>query len=1146
MPDARRDITGESPPDAFLDRCVGGYRLVERVGEGGMGAVYRAVPTEAPHGLAVAVKLIKRGMDTAQVLRRFDTERHILAALDHPNIARLLDTGTTADGLPYVVMEYVPGLRVVDYCDQRRLPVAARLELFRKICAAVEAAHGKQVIHRDIKPSNILVGPDGEPKLLDFGIAKVLDRGPLELPAQPSQTQAPVMTPQYASPEQARGEPVTPASDIYSLGVLLYELLTGHRPYRVHPRSAHDVIRAISEQTPERPSTAVLRSGTASELTPETVAAVRCEQPEDLCRTLAGGLDAVVLKTLRKHPARRYPSAAALSEDIGRYLEGRPVKAPRPGPLYGHPLARRWLLATVLVALLAAGASLAWRASAGIAVRPSVAVLGFENLSGRPDAAWLSTAFAEVLSADMAAGGRLRAIPGERVEQAKQELGLSDAQSLAPAGLARLHGSLDADFVVMGSYFATGDGGGTEVRLDLRLRDLRAGKEVASSGGTIPVSRLRETLSRTALPLRRRLGAGEVPAADQALLAASLPDAPEAARYYCEGLEGLRRFDTLGARERFRRTVAAAPRHALSHAALAGASAVLGYDPEARSEAKQALDLAAGLSRADRLRIEGRYYQGVRDWDRAVATFRALQQSFPDDPEYGLWLADVQSQAGQGRRALETLAALRTLPGAGLGPRIDLAEAEAAFRASDLARARDAAARAAASGRARGLRILAARAHLVESRVFIEMGDPQHALAASAEARTVYEAAGIRQGVAWAVNDAAAALTQLGEVARARASYEQALDICRATGDQTCIGTDLDSIGVLLRREGDLRGALRMHEQALAVRREVGDLSGVATALYNIGNVRDGLGDLHGARQAETESLDIRRSLLQKRAGALTMSRLADVRRRQGELLEALAMSRDAVSELRSIGDRGGAAMGLFNLSLVLFDRGDLAGSRAAGEEALAVRRSQRDKNNTAQALWGLADVALAEDRLDDARRLLEESMALRQDLGERIGLAQTKTSLAALSLEQGDPDAAERLGREAAAEFARAGAGAGQAEAETTVARALSARRVPQQGRHYLDSARSLLRGSTDCKLLVAADLAGAELELAVGRVPVSARLAERALSAAGRCGFPGLELEARLALARAGRAPLAALAADAAQAGYKRIARKAGASRE
>ena len=163
IPEARREITGEAPADAFLDKCVGGYHLVERVGEGGMGAVYRAVPEDAPGGAAVAVKLIKRGMDTESVLRRFDNERHILAALDHPNIARLLDTGTTADGLPYVVMEYIPGPRVVDYCDQRKMPVAARLELFRKICAAVECAHQKQVIHRDIKPSNVLVGPGGEP-----------------------------------------------------------------------------------------------------------------------------------------------------------------------------------------------------------------------------------------------------------------------------------------------------------------------------------------------------------------------------------------------------------------------------------------------------------------------------------------------------------------------------------------------------------------------------------------------------------------------------------------------------------------------------------------------------------------------------------------------------------------------------------------------------------------------------------------------------------------------------------------------------------------------------------------------------------------------------------------------------------------------
>jgi len=212
-----------------------------------MGAVYLAVRADDQFRQRAAIKLVKRGMDTDFVLRRFRNERQILAALNHPNIARLLDGGATEDGLPYFVMEYIEGLPIHRYCDTRRLTIAERLSLFRLVCAAAHYAHENQVIHRDIKPGNILVTEDGTPKLLDFGIAKILDPDLVADTIDPTVTAMRMMTPEYASPEQARGEQVTAATDQYSLGVLLYELLTGHRPYRLRNRSPHEIARIISE-----------------------------------------------------------------------------------------------------------------------------------------------------------------------------------------------------------------------------------------------------------------------------------------------------------------------------------------------------------------------------------------------------------------------------------------------------------------------------------------------------------------------------------------------------------------------------------------------------------------------------------------------------------------------------------------------------------------------------------------------------------------------------------------------------------------------------------------------------------------------------------------------------------------------------------
>ncbi len=323
-----------APPEpAWEGRRVGSYEIRGEVGRGGMGTVYRAVRADDAFHKEVALKLVRSGRSSAEVLKRFRAERQILAGLDHPNIARLLDGGATEEGEPYLVMEYVEGHPIDSYCEERALTTSARLTLFRAVCAAVQYAHQNLVVHRDLKPGNILVTEDGVPKLLDFGIAKVLADDPTEAPTQ---TAFPALTPDYASPEQVRAQPVTTASDVYSLGVVLYEVLTGHRPYRVGTPVPAEIVRVVCELEPQKPSTIVRRARTTEATTesatePAYPAAPRPETDDPRLRQLAGelqgDLDTIVLKALRKEPSRRYASAQDLSDDIGRYLEGRPVLA---------------------------------------------------------------------------------------------------------------------------------------------------------------------------------------------------------------------------------------------------------------------------------------------------------------------------------------------------------------------------------------------------------------------------------------------------------------------------------------------------------------------------------------------------------------------------------------------------------------------------------------------------------------------------------------------------------------------------------------------------------------------------------------------------------------------------------------------------
>jgi eukaryotic-like serine/threonine-protein kinase len=327
VPHEHSDATDEADLPALIGKRIGAYKIERELGRGGMGAVYLAVRADNVFQKRVAVKIVKRGMDTDFILRRFRRERQILATLNHPNVAALLDGGSTNDGLPYFVMEYVEGQPINRFCDERKLSIVERLKLMQQVCAAVAYAHQKQIIHRDIKPGNILVTPSAEDKagtvkLLDFGIAKLLVTDMIGDTVGETATAVRLMTPEYASPEQVRGLPVTPASDVYSLGVLLYELLTGRRPYRLQSYAPHEIARVICEEEPTRPSDVI---GTAGRI---HYAEERATTPETLRSELEGNLDNIILKALRKDAQHRYATAADLATDITRHLAGEQISAP--------------------------------------------------------------------------------------------------------------------------------------------------------------------------------------------------------------------------------------------------------------------------------------------------------------------------------------------------------------------------------------------------------------------------------------------------------------------------------------------------------------------------------------------------------------------------------------------------------------------------------------------------------------------------------------------------------------------------------------------------------------------------------------------------------------------------------------------------
>lgn len=336
---------------------VGPFRLLRPLGRGGMGAVWLAERADGEFAQQVAVKLIRSGWDAAAVMARFRDERQILAGLQHPHIAHLVDGGVSADGKPWLALEYVDGCDIASYCDRERLGLEQRLALFDSVCAAVAHAHARLVVHRDLKPSNILVSRDGAVKLLDFGIAKLVD------PASATISATRVFTPEYAAPEQVRGDVVTTAVDVYALGLLLYELLTGRRPYGAEHSTPAAYERAILDTEPTRPSQAVLAGGNGMDAL--RLAQCRDLSPQRLRRELRGDLDAIVLKALRKEPAQRYTSVAELAADVLAHRHRQPVQARRGGWRYR---AQRFVARHALATALAAAAAFALCLGLGLAL----------------------------------------------------------------------------------------------------------------------------------------------------------------------------------------------------------------------------------------------------------------------------------------------------------------------------------------------------------------------------------------------------------------------------------------------------------------------------------------------------------------------------------------------------------------------------------------------------------------------------------------------------------------------------------------------------------------------------------------------------------------------------------------------------------
>lgn len=641
----------------------------------------------------------------------------------------------------------------------------------------------------------------------------------------------------------------------------------------------------------------------------------------------------------------------------------------------------RWIAASAVV-LAMASASVYYVHSRSIApslsvsaARRSVAVLGFKNLSGRSEEGWVSTALSDWLTTQLSAGGRLRLIPSEDVARMKIELSPLDVESLSSETLNRVGRNLSTDLVVVGSYAVLGSSADAQVRLDLRLQDVRTGNILEAVSETGTEAHLFDLVMKAGETLRSALGLQPVSSSEAAELAVAVPSSHDAARLYSEGLEALRVFNALGARDLLKDAISAEPTFALSHSALATAWASLGYDDMARAEAKRAFELSSHLSRADRLLVEARYHAMSKDWGKAVEIYRALFEFFPDSLDYGLALADAQFNNGRTKDAVETLSTLQRLSAPlGEDARIDLAMARAAesfgdFK-GDLAHTK----RAEEKARALGSSLLLAQARVDEAWALANLGRSEEAAAAATEAEGIFAKAGDRRGLAQSINFEGIVKQNEGDSINARRKYEQALGIYREIGNKLGMANELDDLGDVLFSLGYLLESRQDYEQSMAIYAEVGHENGVCLTKGALGALLLVLGDDNGSIRTSQQAVQICDRLGDQSKAAIALSNLGRALRLQGHTDEASDAESRAVAGFVAIGDKQSAARARVTYAELLLDEGKLGQAESAAKDAVQEFVREKAARDAALAYAVLSQVLLREGDLLEARRATEEA----------------------------------------------------------------------------------------------------------------------------------------------------------------------------
>lgn len=737
-------------------------------------------------------------------------------------------------------------------------------------------------------------------------------------------------------------------------------------------------------------------------------------------------------------------------------------------------------------------------------VRPAIAVLGFSNTSKVASEAWVSTALSEWLTSELAVGETLRGIPGEDVVNAVQELGLGSSRGYSKETLDRIHKRLEADYVVSGSYVAAG-GAQPKLGVSVWIQKTSTGEMIASADESGSETDLTSLIKALGHKLREKLGLASPSAEESKAIRAAQPVNAEASRLYAEGLNDLRRYDLLNARDLLQRAVAADPKFALAHQALAAAWYKLGYDTNAKQEAARAVDLSASLPSAKQRIIEGQFRQLTAEWDRAIDIYRSLWTIYPDEREYPLELATVQIAGGKAQEALATLDKLRAdSPQAKTDPRVDFEEAVAAAALADLKRASETASKSAEEASQRGARLLASQAYWQQCSALLGLGDQKGAEAACSRANTGSDISGGQQVKARSLTVLATILETNGRNSEAMELRQEALSIARKIGSRKDIIGAVINIANLDLTQGHIPEAQRGYDDAMKMAQEIDDKRHLMEIELNMGALLLGRNDYGGARKMFDQS-------------------------------------REAATAL---GDKRNLAEAQSNLALVSLQLGDLAGAEKIIREALATSKAANLQPTYAAALSILGDVLVARASLAEARKAYQEVLELFTKFNDQSNIAEARLSLAGLALAEGDGRGAESLARQAADEFQKEKALDREAASHEVLARALLAQAKQSDALAEINAAKKL--ATQDAAIRISIAITAARLNAPENAVEALKALKE-SFAEAARLKLTGALLEVRLAEAELESDPTKASAnlqfveRDARKDGYLLIASKA-----